>query len=125
MKAPKKPNLKATASSPRKSNDPLFQLFEHFLMNRTFDNSEAFTKQLAENYVAYLDSTHAHMPFEVRQTVLEDLATEAHEMLVKRMYGSNENEEAETTGCVHHYRDGKVVDPTPLHMPEVLNSSKE
>lgn len=102
-----------------KSKDPLFQLFEHFLLTRTYENSAAFTKQLAENYVAYLDSTHAHMPFEVRQTVLEDLATEAHEMLVKRMYGSKSGEPSETTGHVHHYRDGKVVDPTPLHMPEV------
>jgi hypothetical protein len=101
------------------NHDPLSQLFEHFLLTRSYENAGAFTKQLAENYLAYLDSTHAHMPFEARQTVLEDLATEAHEMLVKRMYGSVENVEKVTNGQVHAVRNGKVVDPSPLNMPEV------
>jgi hypothetical protein len=101
-----------------KFKDPLFRLFEHFLMTRTYENSAAFTKQLAENYLAYLDSSHAHMPFEVRNAVLEDLASEAHEMLVKRMYG-NEIEQIKMVGLVLRYDDGKVTDPTPLHMPEI------
>lgn len=99
------------------ANDPLHQLFEHFLLNRSYENAGAFTKQLAENYVAYLDSTAAHMPFEARQAVLEDLALEAHEMLVKRMYGSNDTGSRVTSGKVFHYRDGKVVDPSPLTVP--------
>jgi hypothetical protein len=105
------------------SHDPLNQLFEHFLLTRSYENAGAFTKQLAENYLAYLDSTHAHMPFEARQAVLEDLATEAHEMLVKRMYGSVEQTDKVTTGKVHHYRNGKVVEPAPLNMPEVTKPS--
>lgn len=100
----------------RKANDPLYQLFEHFLLNRSYDSANQFTKQLAENYMAYLDSSPAHMPFEARQTVLEDLATEAHEMLVKRMYGCFTLKE-QSAGLVHNYRDGRVVEPTPLTMP--------
>ncbi len=103
--------------------DPLHQIFEHFLLTRSYENAAAFTKQLAETYVHYLDSTNAHMPFEARQTVLEDLATEAHEMLVKRMYGSNEVIDSVTTGQVHQYRDGKVVDPHPLNMPELSKTA--
>lgn len=67
--------------------DPLYQLFEHYLVTRSYDDTGAFTKQLAEQYLAYLDSTLAHVPFVARASLLEDLATEAHEMLVKKMYG--------------------------------------
>jgi hypothetical protein len=110
-------------NKPPRGNDPLFQLFEHFLLTRSYENSAQFTKQLAENYLVYLDSTHAHMPFEARQMVLEDLATEAHEMLVKRMYGCSSGTETLLSGCVFSYRDGKVVDPKPLDMPEVGKAS--
>lgn len=104
----------------KSSRDPLFQLFEHFLLTRSYENSAQFTKQLAENYLAYLDSSMAHMPFEARQSFLEDLAQEAHEMLVKRMYGGLERTpETQPGGQVHHYRDGRVVEPLPLHMPEL------
>jgi len=89
------------------------------LLTRSYETAGQFTKQLAENYVAYLDSTPAHMPFEARQTVLEDLATEAHEMLVKRMYGCYEKRERPMSGHVHHFRDGKVAERLPLNMPDV------
>jgi hypothetical protein len=69
------------------SIDPLYQLFEHYLVTRSYEDTAAFTKQLAEQYLAYLDSTPAHVPFQARTGVLEDLANEAHEMLVKKMYG--------------------------------------
>jgi hypothetical protein len=70
-----------------KNIDPLYQLFEHYLVTRSYEDTAAFTKQLAEQYLAYLDSTPAHVPFTARTGVLEDLATEAHEMLVKKMFG--------------------------------------
>jgi hypothetical protein len=71
----------------KKHIDPLFQLFEHYLLNRSYEDSTAFTKEIAEEYVSYLDSTPAHVPFHVRTNLLEDLEGEAHEMLVKKMYG--------------------------------------
>jgi hypothetical protein len=71
----------------KKQIDPLFQLFEQYLLTRSYDDSAAFTKQLAKEYVAYLDSTPAHVPMHVRAGVLEDLELECHEMLVKKMYG--------------------------------------
>ena len=71
----------------RPSIDPLFQMFEHFLLTRSYEDSAAFTKQLAEQYLAYIDSTSAHIPLGNRSGVLEDLNSEVHEMLVKKMYG--------------------------------------
>ena len=67
--------------------DPLFQLFEHHLLTRSYEDSTAFTKEVAEQYLSYLDSTSTHIPFHIRTSVLEDLVSETHEMLVKKMYG--------------------------------------
>lgn len=70
-----------------KPADPLYQLFEHHLAHRSYEDSGAFTKEVAQGYIAYLDSTEAHIPLHVRQGVLEELEVETHEMLVKKMYG--------------------------------------
>lgn len=83
-----------------KNIDPLFQLFEHHLVNRSYEDSTAFTKEVAQGYLAYLDSTQAHIPTHVRQAILEDLETEAHEMLVKKMYGCVQKNEYENYGRV-------------------------
>jgi hypothetical protein len=117
-----KAHLRSPMKKPLQTTDPLLQLFEHFLTTRSYESSAQFTKQLAENYLVYLDSTMAHMPFEARQLVLEDLASEAHEMLVKRMYGCRTT--AEVSGQVFQFRDGKVVNPSPLNMPEVPANPK-
>ncbi|MBI4404899.1 MAG: hypothetical protein HY537_12095 [Deltaproteobacteria bacterium] len=71
----------------KKNRDPLFQLFEYFLLNRSYEDTTTFTKDVAEEYLAYIDSTQAHVPFHCRQSVVQDLENEAHEMLVKKMYG--------------------------------------
>lgn len=70
-----------------KNLDPLYQLFEYYLFNRSYEDLTAFTKEVAQEYLSYLDSTPAHVPFHSRITVTKDLESEAHEMLVKRMYG--------------------------------------
>jgi len=88
------------AAAGRKRLDPLFQLFEHFLMTKSYEDSTAFTKQLAEQYIGYLDSTPAHVPFDRRVHVLEDLTQEAHEMLVKKMYGCVKASDYENRGVV-------------------------
>jgi hypothetical protein len=75
-------------SGKKKQNlDPLFEMFEHSLATKSYEDSSAFTKQLAEQYLAYIDSTPAHIPLSHRASVIEDLESEAHEMLVKKMYG--------------------------------------
>jgi hypothetical protein len=83
-----------------KNVDPLFQLFEHHLLTRSYEDSAAFTKEVAEQYLAYLDSTLAHVPIHVRQTITEDLEQEAHEMLVKKMYGCVRSTDYENYGKV-------------------------
>lgn len=74
-------------SKKHKNIDPLFQLFEHHLLTRSYEDAGKFTKELATEYLAYIDSTLAHVPFKLREHVVEDLEAEAHEMLVKKMYG--------------------------------------
>lgn len=93
----------------KRSLDPLYQLFEHFLMTRSYDDSAAFTKQLAEQYIAYLDASPAHVPYEARQHLLEDLKSEAHEMLVKKMYGCVDPAEYENRGAVMRVRGDEAA----------------
>ena len=71
----------------KKGLDPLLQLFEYYLFNRSYEDIAAFTKEVAEEYLSYLNSNVAFVPFHSRTTLLKDLESEAHEMLVKRMYG--------------------------------------
>ncbi len=88
-------------SGKKKQNlDPLFQLFEHYLLTRSYEDSGAFTKSVAEEYIAYLDSTNAHVPMHCRQTLIEDLESEAHELLVKKMYGTVKSSEYQNSGKV-------------------------
>lgn len=103
----------------RKYLDPLFQLFEHFLVTKSYEDSSAFTKQLAEQYLAYLDSTPAHVPFGSRPGVLEDLEAEAKEMLVKKMYGVVKPEDYQNSGQVMKVsEDVKLYDFHPLPAAE-------
>jgi len=72
---------------PKPHLDPLQQLFEHHLLHKSYEDAEAFTKEVAKEYLSYIDTTLAHVPIHVRAAVIEDLESEAHEMLVKKMYG--------------------------------------
>ncbi len=67
--------------------DPLFELFEYYLVNKSYDDAKKFTKEVATDYISYLDSTPAHVPYCLRSQLIEDLEAEAHELLVKKMYG--------------------------------------
>ena len=80
--------------------DPLYQLFEHYLLNRSYEDAAAFTKEIAAEYVAYLDASPAHVPHHVRKALLEDLEGEAHEMLVKKMYGCVKAQDYQDVGSV-------------------------
>lgn len=110
----------------RKNLDPLFQLFEHFLVTRSYEDSSAFTKQLAEQYLAYLDSTPAHVPFGSRTSVLEDLEAEAKEMLVKKMYGVVRPEDYQNSGQVMKVsQDVKSFDYHPLPADQEETTAKK
>lgn len=67
--------------------DPLYQVFEHFLFTRTYEDSNAFTREVASQYLAYLDATVGFIPAHARKAIQEDLESEIHEMLVKKIYG--------------------------------------
>ena len=84
-----------------KSRDPLYQLFEQHMLTKSYEDSNAFTKEVANQYLVYLDSTLAHIPLHIRSSVLEDLESETHEMLVKKMYGCVKNTD--------HVNFGKVI----------------
>ena len=102
-----------------KKLDPLFQLFEHHLFNRSYDDSEAFAKEIAEDYMAYLDSTWAHLPFHTRTNVLKDLQTEAHEMLVKKMYGCVRPADYVNFGQVTRVKKGEELEPIEFESPSL------
>ena len=89
----------------KKNLDPLFELFELYLMTRSYDDAEAFTRQLAQDYLTYLDSTPAHIPIHLRNSVLEDLEMESHELLVKKMYGCVKTHDYSNYGKVMEVRD--------------------
>lgn len=115
----------ATVSLNRKRLDPLFQMFEHFLLTRSYEDSAAFTKQLAEQYVSYLDSTPAHVPFDRRANVIEDLTQEAHEMLVKKMYGTVKPSDYENSGVVMRMVDDAGLSPLEFSASAAEQKSTE
>lgn len=80
--------------------DPMFQLFQHHMLKKSYDDSGAFSKDVAAEYLLYLNSTSAHIPFAVKAAVVEDLEAEAHEMLVKSMYGCGTPQKGHTYGKV-------------------------
>ena len=89
--------------------DPLYQLFEFHLFNRSYEDTTAFTKEIAEEYLVYLDSGPAHVPFHSRSTILKDLESEAQEMLVKKMYGCNHNANKTNYGLVMKLHDEELA----------------
>lgn len=93
----------------QKSLDPLYQLFEHHLMTRSYEDSSVFTKEVAEKYLAYLDSTSAHIPVHVRPTIMEDLEVETQELLVKKMYGMVNPTDHQNFGKVLHVDKNKAL----------------
>ncbi len=109
----------------KKNLDPLFQLFEHYLLNRSYEDSGAFTKEVAEEYMAYLDSTLAHIPFHNRQTIQEDLETEARELLVKKMYGCVRATDYLNFGKVMRVRKGVELVTFDFEPPVPTEESKK
>lgn len=80
--------------------DPLQQLFEHHLLHKSYEDAEAFTKEVAKEYLCYIDATLAHVPIHIRSAVIEDLESETHEMLIKKMYGVGSESENSNFGRV-------------------------
>ncbi len=93
------------------SLDPLYQLFEQHLLTRSYDDAAGFTKQLASDYMAYVDSTLAHIPFHLRSQMIEDVEAEAHEMLVKKMYGCMNAGDYLRSGQVNHVTKNNDIIP--------------
>lgn len=92
------------SNKPKVRLDPLFQLFEHYLFHRSYEDTATFTREIAEEYMEYLDSTPAHVPYHTRENLLKDLESEAHELLVKKMYGCVTSTEYNNTGNVVELR---------------------
>jgi len=110
------------------SLDPLYELFEHHLMTRSYEDSSVFTKEVAEKYIAYLDSTSAHIPVHVRNTILEDLEVETQELLVKKMYGMVNPTDYQNYGKVLQAEKNKglkVVDFFPALPTEEPDENKK
>jgi len=102
--------------------DPLYQLFEYHLLNRSYDDSAVFIREVAEEYLLYLDSTPAHTPFHARSDLLKDLEAEAHELLIKKMYGCLSKSDYKNYGDVIEFADDTNeilrLDITPQKLSE-------
>jgi len=110
----------------RKQNDPLQQLFEHHLLNRSYDDAAAFSKEVAKEYLGYIDTTLAHIPIHLRSSLLEDLEAEAHEMLVKKMYGvSHEVREGNFGKVTVVGPKNKSVKPVEFYPPPALDPAPD
>lgn len=105
--------------------DPLYKLFEHHLFNKSYEDAEAFTREVAEEYMAYLDSTPAHVPFHIRLALLKDLEAEAHELLVKKMYGCVQGSETSNFGQVLAVGDDEENSLTPFDLPNKEDEAKK
>lgn len=94
----------------RKKIDPLFQIFDFYLNNKSHQDSSIFTKTVANTYLSYLDSTIAHVPYQSRSLVLEDLQAEVQEMLVKKMYGAIKASDYSNFGTVIRIKKNKEIE---------------
>lgn len=83
-----------------KNLDPLFQLFQHHMFKKSYEDSTAFSKEVVAEYLVYLESTSAHIPLNVKAAIVQDLEAETHEMLVKSMYGCSAPSDSTTYGKV-------------------------
>lgn len=84
----------------QKNIDPLFQLFQHHMLKKSYDDSAAFSRDVAAEYLVYLESTSAHIPLNVKAAIAQDLESETHELLVKSMYGCSLPHQSTTYGKV-------------------------
>ncbi|MFM8315598.1 MAG: hypothetical protein ACKOA8_15055 [Deltaproteobacteria bacterium] len=83
-----------------KNLDPLFQLFQHHMLKKSYEDSAAFSREVVSEYLVYLESTSAHIPHHVKAVVVQDLEAETHELLVKSMYGCGTPQKSQTYGKV-------------------------
>jgi len=83
-----------------KNLDPLFQLFQHHMLKKSYEDSGAFSREVVSEYLVYLESTSAHIPLNVKAAVVQDLEAETHELLVKSMYGCSSPSSSNTYGKV-------------------------
>ena len=78
-----------TISNQQTQIDPLYTIFEQHLYN--FQDSEidrkTFIGNVVKEYVGYLRKMNIMVPRSVEVDVLEELASQVHTMLVKKIYG--------------------------------------
>lgn len=102
----------------QKNLDPLFQLFQHHMLKKSYDDSAAFSKEVAAEYLVYLESTSAHIPLSVKAAVVQDLESETHELLVKSMYGCSSPHKSNTYGKVIRIHNSSELSTFEFSPPE-------
>jgi hypothetical protein len=101
-----------------KNLDPLFQLFQHHMLKKSYEDSSNFNKDVAADYLIYLESTSAHIPFSVKAAVIQDLEAETHELLVKSMYGCGLPQTSQTYGKVIKVKNNAELSTYEFTPPE-------
>ncbi len=102
----------------QKNLDPLFQLFQHHMLKKSYDDSAAFSREVVAEYLVYLGSTSAHIPLSFKPAVVQDLEAETHELLVKSMYGCGTPHKSETYGKVIKIKNSSKFSTFEFTPPE-------
>jgi len=106
-----------------KNIDPLFQLFQHHMLKKSYEDSTSFSKEVVTGYIVYLESTSAHIPYNVKAAVVEDLEAETHELLVKSMYGCGSPQASRTYGKVIKVRKNTELSTYEFTPPDSLSKA--
>jgi len=91
VKSPTKLPVKKTATKTQspKGMDPLYVIFEQHLFNFVDPDSDrqTFISNVVAEYLTYLRKSNVIVPKSLEQPVVEELSTQVHTMLVKKIYG--------------------------------------
>jgi len=100
------------------NTDPLFQLFQHHMLKKSYDDSSVFNREVAAEYLVYLESTSAHIPLNVKAVIIQDLEAETHELLIKSMYGCSTPNNSRTYGKVIKIKNSSELSTFEFTPPE-------
>lgn len=89
-KTTKKKSASKTSSKPAaKAIDPLYVIFEQHLFNFADPDSDrkTFIVNVVNDYLSYLRKNNIIVPKSLEQPIVEELGTQVNTMLVKKIYG--------------------------------------
>jgi hypothetical protein len=94
------------------------------MLKKSYEDSASFSKEVVSGYLVYLGSTSAHIPYNVKDAVVEDLEAETHELLVKSMYGCGNPQSSHTYGKVIKVRKNTELSTYEFTPPDSTSETE-